>query len=337
MIEEYLNLYSRQKWSFSTYTTRTSLLNRYVLPQIGSVSLNYVTGHFLSRYFAKLIESEQHITTGVIYGIYKLLRNIFNQAVYWGIYEKNPIAHVAVSKPISTPLAILSSKQILHLIKTTSKDDQLLSLAVQMSFVGSLRKGELCALCWGDIDFENKCIYINKELLRVSNKSIHALSEKNILYMFPPLKTGSKSRLVIKTPKTSASIRKVYLPKSLLNELSEWRTIQYKTNVPADDYDFIFTNEKGYPLQPDSINKMLSSALAICDLPHVVFHSLRHSSSTYKLLISGGDIKSVQGDNGHAKPDMVLNVYAHTLDEQRKEIANQIEKMFYSNYRSSLD
>ena len=65
-------------------------------------------------------------------------------------------------------------------------------------------------------------------------------------------------------------------------------------------------------------------------LPNVVFHSLRHSSTTYKLMLSKGDIKSVQGDTGHATADMVTRVFAHVLDENRKENAKVFEQEFYS-------
>lgn len=53
----------------------------------------------------------------------------------------------------------------------------------------------------------------------------------------------------------------------------------------------------------------------------MVFHSLRHTSVTYKLKLSGGDIKAVQGDSGHAQADMVTEVYGHILDEDRKKNA----------------
>ena len=56
-------------------------------------------------------------------------------------------------------------------------------------------------------------------------------------------------------------------------------------------------------------------------LPDVVFHSLRHTSVTYKLKLSGGDIKAVHGDSGHAQADMVTEVYGHILDEDRKKNA----------------
>ena len=66
------------------------------------------------------------------------------------------------------------------------------------------------------------------------------------------------------------------------------------------------------------------------DLPDVVFHSLRHSSTTYKLKLNHGDIKATQGDTGHAQPDMVTEVYAHILDEDRKVNAQRFEAGFYS-------
>ena len=65
-------------------------------------------------------------------------------------------------------------------------------------------------------------------------------------------------------------------------------------------------------------------------LPDVVFHSLRHTSVTYKLKLSGGDIKAVQGDSGHAQADMVTEVYGHIIDEDRRKNAQRMEDAFYN-------
>jgi hypothetical protein len=61
-----------------------------------------------------------------------------------------------------------------------------------------------------------------------------------------------------------------------------------------------------------------------------VFHSLRHSSTTYKLKLNKGDIKATQGDTGHAQADMITKVYAHILDEDRKVNAVKMEQAFYA-------
>ena len=66
-------------------------------------------------------------------------------------------------------------------------------------------------------------------------------------------------------------------------------------------------------------------------LPKVVFHSLRHSSTTYKLKLNHGDLKATQGDTGHAQVDMITQVYAHILDEDRKINAQKFESAFYAN------
>lgn len=65
------------------------------------------------------------------------------------------------------------------------------------------------------------------------------------------------------------------------------------------------------------------------DLKTVVFHSLRHSSTTYKLKLSGGDIKAVQGDTGHSEAAMITERYAHILDDDRRINAEKFEEMFY--------
>lgn len=67
------------------------------------------------------------------------------------------------------------------------------------------------------------------------------------------------------------------------------------------------------------------------NLPNVVFHSLRHSSTTYKLKLNHSDLKATQGDTGHAQIDMITKVYAHILDEDRKINAQKFEAAFYSN------
>ena len=61
-----------------------------------------------------------------------------------------------------------------------------------------------------------------------------------------------------------------------------------------------------------------------------MFHSLRHSSMTYKLKLNHGDLKATQGDTGHAQIDIITDVYAHILDEDRKVNAQKFEATFYA-------
>ena len=73
------------------------------------------------------------------------------------------------------------------------------------------------------------------------------------------------------------------------------------------------------------------------NLPKVVFHSLRHSSTTYKLKLNHGDIKATQGDTGHAQANMVTEVYGHILDEDRKINAQKFDDTFYTMQGNGVD
>ena len=85
-------------------------------------------------------------------------------------------------------------------------------------------------------------------------------------------------------------------------------------------------------MQSGVLTKHFQGLLAKCNLPKVTFHSLRHSSITYKLVLTGGDIKAVQGDSGHSQADMITEIYGHILDANRRKTTERFEEEFYQNY-----
>ena len=86
----------------------------------------------------------------------------------------------------------------------------------------------------------------------------------------------------------------------------------------------------GLPIGDSYLRNKMQYIIDELGLPDVVFHSLRHTSVTYKLQLSGGDIKAVQGDSGHAQADMVTEVYGHIIDEDRRKNAEMMENAFYN-------
>lgn len=84
------------------------------------------------------------------------------------------------------------------------------------------------------------------------------------------------------------------------------------------------------PWEHKSIEKAFNQLKEKAGLPDVVFHSLRHSSTTYKLKLNHGDLKATQGDTGHAQIDMITQIYAHILDEDRRVNAQRFEAAFYA-------
>lgn len=124
-------------------------------------------------------------------------------------------------------------------------------------------------------------------------------------------------------PKTVAYILRKH--KEAQDELREFLGDEYLDN------NLVVAQINGRPCEGRIILKELHALREKCDLPEVVFHSLRHSSTTYKLKLNHGDLKATQGDTGHAEIDMITKVYAHILDEDRKINAQKFEAAFYSN------
>ena len=157
-----------------------------------------------------------------------------------------------------------------------------------------------------------------------------------MIFVFPRLMGGkSSTRLVLKKPKTESSIRRVWIPKTLAYILRDWKEKQdrLKEFMGPDytDYNLVLAQNTGRPCEDRIIGNQFERLKKSAGLPNVVFHSLRHSSTTYKLKLNKGDLKATQGDTGHAQIDMITDIYAHILDEDRKVNAQKFEMAFYSN------
>lgn len=139
---------------------------------------------------------------------------------------------------------------------------------------------------------------------------------------------------VLKTPKTASSVRKIFLPRTVAEMLIKWKADQDEViEALGDEYqnfDLVMAGPLGMPTEAGTINVSFRTLIERNDLPKVVFHSLRHSSITYKLNLNGSDVKAVQGDSGHAQVKMVTDVYSHILDKDRKNNAQLFEQAFYS-------
>ncbi len=94
------------------------------------------------------------------------------------------------------------------------------------------------------------------------------------------------------------------------------------------DYNLVMASTYGMPIEEGTIRDPLNKLIKKNNLSLVVFHSLRHSSVTYKLKLNGGEIKSVQGDSGHSQAKMVTDIYSHILDEDRKKNAEIFAEAF---------
>ena len=335
----------------SMYDSQTALIANYINPIIGDMEVQDITTRVVDKYIQTLQKTPsvsrknrkartEFVTNSTIEKIIKLLRCAFKQAVRWELIEKNPFDNVVLPKTEYKKRDIWDAETIrLALDQCT---DSKLYIAMNLAFACSLRMGEILGLTWKNVHIEdeniatdNAYIYIEAELARASKQAIETLGEKDIYHIFTPLMPNTSTRIILKKPKTDSSIRKVWLPKTVAYILREWKTSQEELkSFLGDEYqvfDLVVALPNGRPCENRIIEKEFSLLKQKAGLPNVVFHSLRHSSTTYKLKLNHGDLKVTQGDTGHAEIDMITKVYAHILDEDRKINAQKFESAFYAN------
>lgn len=253
---------------------------------------------------------------------------------------KNPAANAMIPKAESAKREIWTAEMLFDALHMC--DDPRLALALNIAFCCSLRIGELLGLTWDCVDISEESIAsgtasvrIEKELQRVNRNTLSALEGKDVLLQFPATSSKTATVLVLKTPKTESSVRKVFMPKAVAEMLSAWKRSQDETIELLGDeyhnYNLVFAGSLGLPTESSTITGALKRLITENDLPPVVFHSFRHSSITYKLKLNGGDIKAVQGDSGHSQVRMVTDVYSHILDDDRKNNAQLFQEAFYDH------
>lgn len=347
--------YGVNTWAMSTYESRKSLIANYIRPLIGDMKLEDVTPRIMDKYYRDLLSVKavsskyvkartEYLTPHTVREVHKTLRNAFNQAVKWELMTRNPVEHATLPKEEHKTRDIWTAEVLQKALEAC--DDDILRLAINLAFSCSLRMGELLGLTWDCIDISptsielgQASIFVEKELQRVNREAMADLDGKDIMFKFPPTFASTHTALVLKTPKTKTSVRKVFLPKTVAEMLVQRKAdIEELKDLFGDefvDFNLVFCSSNGKPIEGQVINRAFNKLIEEKGLPKVVFHSLRHSSITYKLKLNGGDMKSVQGDSGHAQVKMVADVYSHIIDDDRRLNAERMEAAFYSGRQAT--
>ena len=264
----------------------------------------------------------------------------FQYAVEWGILVKSPV-------PADSPKKSTQERTIWTVEEMRaaldSMEDPILHLAVHLTLVGALREGEIVGLTPEDLDFDAAdgigTFRINKSMQRVRKEALNQVDDGCIIKVFPDKLERSTTSLILKSTKTASSCRTIFMTSALKEELKKWlsqlASDEMKDPTRYHDSGMLFRLPNGLAVEPVLIRKkFLKWQDAHPEFPRIVFHGLRHSSATYQLMISGGDVKAVQGTAGHATADMLVNTYAHIQQSSRVELGRKFEEGFYAKQES---
>lgn len=175
-----------------------------------------------------------------------------------------------------------------------------------------LRQGEVLGLTWDCVDFKNGILTINKQMQLHQESGMEA-------YQLVPTK-NSKARTITAAPFVMA-------------QLKRHKVTQTEQRLLAGELwhqsDLIFTNEFGKPLTKPTVYRAYKKVVASIGRPDARFHDLRHSYAVAAIR-SGDNIKTVQGNLGHATAAFTLDVYGHVTDQMKRDSADRMETFIKS-------
>lgn len=336
-----------ENWQPSTLHSHRSIIANYIDPFIGDVPLSAVTPRMVQDFYNDLPTHKAikghlwkrqpgNISARTVKEVHKILRPAFNLAQVWGECAINPTLPVKLPKQPHPERQQWSEEEVEEALRLCA--DEYLHLAIALQFSATTRSGELAGITWDKVDLSNPdepTVDIDKTLRRLYKADIEATGTRDILAVFPQIK-GGKTQMVLKRPKTETSIRRIYLPADVGQMLSAHRAVQnaQKEALGDDyhDYGLVFAQANGDPYDVKDLSKRFKSFCKRYGLRMVDFYSLRHAGATSKLRDSK-NIKAVQGDMGHASPEMLTKVYATIVDEDRRNIAHGMQKKVFSKLK----
>jgi integrase len=186
--------------------------------------------------------------------------------------------------------------------------------AVATALGSGLRRGELLALQWGDVDLDAGTVTVHRAIERVDETTR------------------------LKEPKTKRSRRTVALPAFVVERLRAHRLEQAQRFLalglgrPAPQ-TFIFERE-GQPWVPNAFGELFRRGLANAGLPHIRLHDLRHGFATL-MLRAGVDLKTVSSALGHTTLSTTADIYAHVSPALMREAAARLDESLGSALRKA--
>ena len=275
--------------------------NNHIIPELGDIKLDKLTTIQIQKFYNDLqkngrVQRYQHIqlknkglSVRVVHGIHTLLNNCLEQAVAERLILVNPARGCKLPKMEKREMKVLPEEKIRPYLMEADKRGLLAPFYLELTT--GLRRGELLALLWKDLDVENRTISITKQVTR------------------------TKGELVVSQPKTHNSIRVLPVSQQAVELLVE----EHKKH-PGNPYMFP-SPKTGGMFDPDSFRHTHEKILKAIGAEHIRFHDLRHTFATLSLK-NGVDVKTLSNTLGHYSAGFTLSTYTHATPDMMREAAD---------------
>ena len=275
---------------------------QHIIPTLGSIQLDKLTTGDIQQFYTHLKQSGrllrrelygEGLSDQTVRGIHTTLHAALDKAVEEKLIFRNPADSCKLPPAKSREMKVLAPEAIQRLLIQAREDGCYELLLLELAT--GLRRGEILALQWDDLNFRTGALRVERQVHRV------------------------KGELVVSPPKTKAGNRTVLLPAPVLKVLKAYqKTIHSRWMFPSPV-------KEDSPMDPAAVRKRLQTILERAECKRLRFHDLRHTFATASLE-HGMDIKTLSTIIGHVSSTTTLNTYTHVTDAMRQNAADKIDR-----------
>lgn len=326
-------------------------LEKNIIPEIGNLKINKISPINCQNLINSM--EKKGLAPATIRKRFTIMNSVFSYAYRLNIIQENPcdrceLPHIKTDEELHSFsleqairfVTMLNDEYTVHYGKRTRTDgngneytvseyevNQSISLMwiayFTIAIFAGFRRGEMLALTWNDVDFEEHSISINKAV------------------------ANTKGGQIIKEPKSKAGKREIVLPQVCFDLLERWKKEQKErseiigsdwkgTKEPFYDDNYVFIQKNGSMMHLSTPYHKFHEVLEMFNfriknpedkLPVIRLHDLRHTSATL-LLAYGTDIETVSKRIGHSRASITLDVYGHALKEKDRTASDILEGLF---------
>lgn len=312
-IELWLQEVAPNKLAKSTIAREKQDIAR-ILPHLGNSKLAELRPEHFRKLYADL-RKEKNTVTGkplsenTVAGVHACLCGILSDAMEGGFLDHNPAWRTYRYTGKKKDKIIADEDTVQKLVTALEQESIKYETYFKLVIATGMRRGECCGLKWSDIDWHERSIHIQRNVVKVTGEDI-----------------------IVKDTKTSSGDRYVYFSaemESLLREYRrecEWETEAHdERNLNDDDYVFR-RHGQPLPMTPTTFTWRFKLILKKHGLPEKLnVHSLRHTNASL-LIANGTDVATVAGLLGHSQPSTTLDIYTHTFDKNKKAASQALHQ-----------
>jgi len=322
-MDTWLKEYKKDNIRPTTYSSYEYIIRVHIKPNLGKAYLRDLRPEQIQKFYNE--RKASGLSSRTVRYIHTILHEALEQAVKNNLIVRNVTDATTLPKQEKKEMRVLTVEEQNRFMEVLSADK--MGIIFKLDLATGMRKGELIALTWNNVNLRDGVIRVTRSLSR-TRVNFDKESKEN------------KTAVIIQKPKTKKGERSIPLFDSIITDLKKHKEAEKEKlkNLGWDDIKIkqhfkdglVFTNELGGHIEPRNLSRKFYSLVKAAGISKANLHCLRHSFAT-RLLEMGVSPKVVQEILGHSTITLTLDTYSHVMPELKKAAVDKLSGLFETN------